>query len=45
MGYAQISHVADKIHGKHANRGVESAEQLLDDLGKKSYTKHDANHG
>lgn len=41
MGYAATSNCADKVHGKHANRGVENAKQLLDDLGLKKSTESD----
>ena len=41
MGYAGMSSLADKIHGKHPNRGVEDAKQILSDLGVKKYTERD----
>lgn len=41
MGYAAASNAAAQVHGKHPNRGVENARQLLDDLGVKSYTEND----
>jgi DNA-directed RNA polymerase subunit N (RpoN/RPB10) len=33
--------LADKVHGKHPNRGVENAKQVLDDLGVKKFTERD----
>lgn len=41
MGWSAASHCADQIHGKHPNRGVEDAEQILLDLGVKPYTEND----
>jgi len=41
MGFSAASHAADQIHGKHPNRGVEDAHQVLEDLGRKKYTEND----
>jgi hypothetical protein len=38
MGYAQMSDLANKIHGKGNKNPGDDAEQLLSDLGKKSTT-------
>jgi hypothetical protein len=41
MGYAQMSDLATKVHGKGNKHGAQDAEQLLSDLGKKSTTESD----
>jgi hypothetical protein len=41
MGYAATSNCAAQVHGKHPNRGVQDARQVLSDLGVKGYTEND----
>jgi hypothetical protein len=41
MGYAQMSDLATKVHGKGNKHGAEDATQLLSDLGVKSITESD----
>lgn len=41
MGYAGMSDLAKKVHGKGNKHGAEDARQLLSDLGVKGYTEND----
>lgn len=40
MGYAQMSDLATKVHGKGNKHGAEDATQLLSDLGVKTTTEN-----
>ncbi len=40
MGYAQMSDLATKVHGKGNKHGAQDARQLLSDLGQKTTTEN-----